>query len=853
MLLALATIAHQVSTAVAQNTIFTTLHNFAGFSESDNCTNSDGAGPCAGLILSGNTLYGTALNYGPAINGNGTIFAVKTNGTGFTVLHGFTGGSDGGGPYGGLMISSNTLYGTASGGGSSGCGTVFKVNTNGTGFSTLYSFTGGDDGGNPEAGLILSGNSLYGTAEYGGDSGRGTVFKVNTDGTGFSTLYSFTGGDDGGNPLADLILSGNTLYGTASGIYSSSDGTVFKVNTDGTGFSTLYSFTGGADGANPEAGLVLSGNTLYGTASGGGTSGCGTVFKVNTDGSGFTVLHGFTALDSNTYTNGDGAYPAGLFLSGNTLYGTAVCGGSSGNGTAFKINTDGTGFAVLHSFTATAASSSASTNSDGVCPQGMILSGNTLYGTAYDGGVAGNGTVFKFNTTGTGFTVLHGFTAVVDIILTNDDGSSPNGGLSLAGGILYGTTADGGGANNGSVFRVNTNGTGFTMLHDFSGLNDAENSDGAVPFDGLTLSGNTLYGTAFWGGSGGNGTVFKVNTTGTGFTVLHNFTGYLIVNGLNGDGANPGGKLLLSGNTLYGSASQGGGSGNGTVFKVNTDGTGFSTLYSFTGGADGANPEAGLILSGNSLYGTASDIYSSRYGTVFKVNTDGTGFSTLYSFSGGADGANPEASLVLSGNTLYGTAEYGGSSGCGTVFKVNTNGTGFSTLYSFTGGADGGNPEAGLILSGNSLYGTAGCGGSANNGTVFKVHTDGTGFAVLHSFTATAGSSFTATNNDGACPQGMILSGSTLYGTARGGGSSSGGTVFSLSLPLELAIVSSGTNVILTWPTNFTGYALQSATNLAPPVAWSAVSPAPVFINGLNTVTNSASRSSQRFFRLIRQ
>ena len=183
------------------------------------------------------------------------------------------------------MISSNTLYGTASGGGSSGCGTVFKVNTNGTGFSTLYSFTGGDDGGNPEAGLILSGNSLYGTAEYGGDSGRGTVFKVNTDGTGFSTLYSFTGGDDGGNPLADLILSGNTLYGTASGIYSSSDGTVFKVNTDGTGFSTLYSFTGGADGANPEAGLVLSGNTLYGTASGGGTSGCGTVFKVNTDGS----------------------------------------------------------------------------------------------------------------------------------------------------------------------------------------------------------------------------------------------------------------------------------------------------------------------------------------------------------------------------------------------------------------------------------------------------------------------------------------------------------------------------------------------------------------------------------------
>jgi uncharacterized repeat protein (TIGR03803 family) len=139
--------------------------------------------------------------------------------------------------------------------------------------------------------------------------------------------------------------------------------------------------------------------------------------------------------------------------------------------------------------------------------------------------------------------------------------------------------------------------------------------------------------------------------------------------------------LILSGNTLYGTTWRGGtGKDWGTVFSVNTDGTGFTTLYSFTGGDDGANPRAGLILSGNTLYGTTSDRGSGGDGTAFKVNTDGAGFTTLYSFTGGDDGRFPRDSLVLSGNTLYGTTSYGGSSGAGTIFTVQINGTGFTTL-----------------------------------------------------------------------------------------------------------------------------------------------------------------------------
>jgi uncharacterized repeat protein (TIGR03803 family) len=149
----------------------------------------------------------------------------------FTTLHSFTNGIDGAYPRAGLILSSNTLYGTAQGGGSSGNGSVFSVNTNGTGFTNLYSFTDGSDGARPRAGLILSGNNLYGTAADGGSSGYGTVFAIKTDGTGFTTLYNFTGGSDGEYPFAGLVLSGNTLYGTAiyGGIYH--NGSVFAINS----------------------------------------------------------------------------------------------------------------------------------------------------------------------------------------------------------------------------------------------------------------------------------------------------------------------------------------------------------------------------------------------------------------------------------------------------------------------------------------------------------------------------------------------------------------------------------------------------------------------------------------------
>jgi uncharacterized repeat protein (TIGR03803 family) len=314
-----------------------------------------------------------------------TVYSAQT----YTNLYSFTGGGDGSRPAAEVILSGNTLYGTADYGGASSNGTVFAVNTDGTGFTTVYSFTNGSDGANPASRLILSGNTLYGTASGGGTSGYGTVFAVNTDGTGFTTLYSFTNGSDGSVPYAGLVLSGNTLYGTASEGGTSGFGTVFAVNTNGTGFTNLYSFTNGNDGSMPSAGLVLSGNTLYGTAFLGGSSDNGTVFALSTNGTDFTILHGFTALDAATdTTNSDGAWPvAGLILSGNILYGTTIEGGRYDGGTVFAVNTDGTGFTTLYNFTG---------GSEGYAPEaGLILSGNTLYGTVYDGGTNGHGAIFS--------------------------------------------------------------------------------------------------------------------------------------------------------------------------------------------------------------------------------------------------------------------------------------------------------------------------------------------------------------------------------------------------------------------------------------------------------------------------
>jgi uncharacterized repeat protein (TIGR03803 family) len=374
----------------------------------------------------------------------------------------------------------------------------------------------------------------------------------------FKTLYSFTNGGDGAQPIAGLTPSGTRLYGVTTVGGVSSNGTVFAINTDGSGFTVLHTFTGN-DGSSPWGGLLLSGDTLYGTAVSGGLSNSGTLFSLRTNGLAFTNFYSFSQLSFTHFiqppdlTNLDGSHPyAGLALSGGVLYGTTGYGGASGDGTIFKINPDGTGFETLQTLN----------GSNGSLPNSVpAVSGSRLFITTANGGISGDaGTLSALDTTGSNFTLLHDF---------NIDGGS-NGatlfdGVIVSGNRLYGTVTYGGptGTNGGAVFAVNTDGTGFTNLHYFAG-----GSEGSEPYDSLTLSGNTLYGTTLSGGDGGNGTVFSLNTDGSGFTTLYRFSKFSNTAHTNADGAAPQDSVIISGNTLYGTTTYGGAYGFGTIFSL---------------------------------------------------------------------------------------------------------------------------------------------------------------------------------------------------------------------------------------------------------------------------------------------
>jgi uncharacterized repeat protein (TIGR03803 family) len=359
-----------------------------------------------------------------------------------------------------------------------------------------------------------------------------------------------------------------------------------------------------------------------------------------------TTLYSFTP--NTTSTNADGSTLSSSILSGDTLYGTAVNGGSSGYGTLFSLRKDGTAFTIIHMF---------SGGSDGASPLGLALFNGKLYGAAFHGGSSLAGTVFAVNTDGSGFTTLHSFNGDLD-------GAYPDG-VILSGDILYGTSTQGGSAGLGNVFAVAADGTSFTNLHSFTG------SDGAYPSglgSPLVLSNNFLYGTTTSGGGYGGGSIFKVGTDGSGFSVLHSFTQSSGISNANDDGFAPQGRLILSGDTLYGAAAYGGAFGNGTVFKIATDGIAFTTLHHFSGTNDGANPLSGLILSGTTLFGTAwVGGGATNRGVVFALNIDGTHFRTLHSFSM-TDGVSPMGGLSLSGGTLYGTAT---SLASGTIFSIS--------------------------------------------------------------------------------------------------------------------------------------------------------------------------------------
>jgi uncharacterized repeat protein (TIGR03803 family) len=367
-------------------------------------------------------------------------------------------------------------------------------------FSVVHSFTSGTDGENPLAGLVMdaSGN-LYGTTSAGGDFGAGTVFEYSSTGVE-SVLYNFTGGADGGSPEGSLLLIGTALYGTASSGGGSGAGTVFEVTLAGKE-TVLYSFKGNPDGSAPGAGLTRdSAGNLYSTTGFGGTSGNGTVFKLVHPKSGSTVWTE-QVLYSFGGTN-DGINPvAGVNLdSAGNLYGTTSAGGEYGYGNVFQLKLSGSTWTenILHQFELL--------SDGGIAYAGIVLdhAGN-LYGATTDGGIGGSdggGTIFEMSPSDGGWT----FTVLYSLPGWGISGSFRN--LLVGSNRIYATTHCDGANSAGTVYELahTAKGWTYTSLYVFTG-----GSDGLYSFSNLVLDreGN-LYGTTKQGGTYGNGVIFKI-------------------------------------------------------------------------------------------------------------------------------------------------------------------------------------------------------------------------------------------------------------------------------------------------------------------------------------------------------
>jgi uncharacterized repeat protein (TIGR03803 family) len=308
----------------------------------------------------------------------------------------------------------------------------------------------------------------------------------------------------------------------------------------------------------------------------------------------------------------------------------------------------------------------------------------------------------------------------------------------------------------------------FTSLASFDKTNGNEPNHTAL----IQATDGNLYGVTSYGGANGSGAVFRISPSGT-LSPVYSFCSLASC----ADGENPYTSLIQATNgDLYGATYSGGASNNGTLFKVTTSGT-LTTLYNFcslASCADGSGPEGQLAVDGaGNIYGTANEGGASNFGTVFKFSTKGV-LTTLHSFSG-ADGEYPEGGLIAASGVFYGTAEYGGANGDGTIFKITAAGA-ETTLHSFTG-SDGYNPRGWLVDVAGTFYGTTEYGGANNEGSVFKMTSAGT-VTTLYSFCALPscadGSSVTAGL--------MQATDGNLYGVTDIGGANNDGTVYELTL-----------------------------------------------------------------------
>ncbi len=644
--------------------------------------------------------------------------------------------------------------------------------------------------------LLDAAGNFYGTTHSTGGSGGGTIFKVRPNGD-VATLHHFDNRHGGGPNGLTAGTDGNYYGVTDSG--GAFDAGVFFRITPGGVFTVLHEFNGDSDGGFPIARLLrASDGNFYGTTYLGGSQGLGTFYKITPTGT-LTTIVNWTNDAVGWGPNGDVVQAAdGSFFGTNR---SANVPGHEDSGSVFRVSQSGIATVV--------ASLANLPAMDSCLPDGLMqASDGNFYGTTFYGGSKQAGTIYKVTPAGV-ITLLAEFGP--------SENDRPAGALvEGADGCLYGTSHDGGTGGGGTIFKITKSGTLTTLFNMEIGSEGPSN-----PWAGLVKGPNgTFYGTSEGGGTYFRGTLFKLDAKG-GVTLAAEFFG--------DDNHAPNSALLQTrdGN-FYGTTSYGGYTTSKSVFKMSPSGT----ISTFTDlpyeSSDAYRPsfvegKAGVIFGTQVLGGT------NLVGSVFELDHQHA-VSNLLSFDG-ANGHMAGGLIMGMDQNLYGTTQYGGTFGGGTIFRMTQKG-GYSLLAEFNVDAAAA-PNPGLIqASDGNFYGTTRMGGAQNNGTVFKMtssgllstlaefgdpNLEGSGgnagliegtdhnfygllqwggpsdagaiYRVTPSGVVTTLATFTYTN--GALPAGQLIEGpdGAFYGVTSWGGASDNGTVFRITKNGELTTV----------------------------------------------------------------
>ena len=579
----------------------------------------------------------------------------------------------------------------------------------------------------------------YGTMRFNGNNNHGALYRIKRDGTGFTILHEMQ--NVAGPTTRPYFHSDGKIYFSDETELLQYDPSTANVTTIGS-VSSIYTRN-----------LYIDADDWIYLA-----TGIGTLEKIKTDGTNHTVLHTF-----NLATEGYNSVAGVTEIPGDTLFGVLLTGGTLNGGAIYSIKKDGTGFTIHQSFDITNPF-----DPIGAQPESkLVLYDGRLFGTTIRGGAAGVGVLYTLNTDGSGYRILtefpegfNGYTDVPsgDISITSnariigafsqftsfqsglhrfykvdtsgtafegfgflnqrENGNSNNTPMLLDDETILYTTQTMG-RHDGGVFNE-TDTSGFTTSH----LHFGASPNGFRPGQLIKGSDGKLYGTTEYGGTNGNGTIFAINQNGSGYMKLHEFT--------DAEGYQPQGKLLeASDGKLYGALAWGGPIGTGALYRIDKNGTNFQIIYTFPTATDGYSPVGYLVEdAGGFLYGS-TNYNGNVYGAVFRINKDGTGYTVLRNFAA-PDIGYPLGGLKLHMGVLYGIGYFGGASNLGGIFKMNTDGTGYQLLHSFSGIADGSNPTAPPIVANDGkLYGGALFGGANSAGTLYRMDIDGNNFTVI--------------------------------------------------------------------------------------------------------------------------